>query len=70
MTVARTDDGVDLFYQSTGSRMPLVVVHELAGDMRSWEPQVRHFARHYRTLTFNARGYPPSAVPPQASSYR
>ena len=69
MTVARTDDGVDLFYESTGSGVPIVFVHEFAGDMRSWEPQVRHFARHYRTLTFNARGYPPSAVPAQASSY-
>ena len=69
MTVARTDDGVELFYESTGAGVPIVFVHEFAGDMRSWEPQVRHFARHYRTLTFNARGYPPSAVPPQASSY-
>ena len=49
--------------------MPIVFVHEFAGDMRSWEPQVRHFASHYLTLTFNARGYPPSAVPPSASSY-
>lgn len=69
MTVARTDDGVDLYYEITGSGVPIVLVHEFAGDMRSWEPQVRHFARHYRTVTFNARGYPPSAVPPLASSY-
>ncbi len=69
MSVARTDDGVDLFYEITGSGVPIVFVHEFAGDMRSWEPQVRHFASHYLTLTFNARGYPPSAVPPSASSY-
>ena len=69
MTVARTDDGVDLFYESTGTGAPIVFVHEFAGDMRSWEPQVRHFSRRYRVITFNARGYPPSAVPPDVSSY-
>jgi pimeloyl-ACP methyl ester carboxylesterase len=68
MTIARTDDGVDLYYESTGSGTPVVFVHEFAGDMRSWEPQVRHFSRRYQVITFNARGYPPSAVPPEASS--
>jgi len=69
MAIARTDDGVDLFYESTGEGTPLVFVHEFAGDHRSWEPQVRHFSRQYRVITFNARGYPPSSVPDQPSSY-
>ena len=69
MTVARTNDGVDLYYESTGSGVPIVFVHEFAGDLRSWEQQVRHFGSRYRTLTFNARGYPPSAVPPDVASY-
>lgn len=69
MTFTRTDDGVDLCYESSGSGTPIVFVHEFAGDMKSWEPQVRHFARRYRVVTFNARGYPPSAVPPDAASY-
>ena len=69
MTVARTDDGVDLYYECTGAGTPLVFVHEFAGDMKSWEPQVRHFAKRFKVVTFNARGYPPSSVPPEASSY-
>lgn len=69
MNTARTDDGFDLCYESTGAGTPLVFVHEFAGDMKSWEPQVRHFSRRYRVVTFNARGYPPSSVPPQSSSY-
>lgn len=69
MTVARTDDGVDLHYESTGAGVSIVFVHEFAGDMRSWEPQVRFFSRFYRTLRFNARGYPPSSVPPDVSAY-
>jgi len=60
---AVADDGVKLYYEETGSGDPLVFVHEFAGDFRSWEPQVRHFSRYYRCLTYNARGYPPSHVP-------
>ncbi|MFO0006753.1 MAG: alpha/beta fold hydrolase, partial [bacterium] len=48
---------------------PLVFVHEFAGDLRSWEPQMRFFARRYRCIAFNARGYPPSAVPQDGGAY-
>jgi pimeloyl-ACP methyl ester carboxylesterase len=66
---AVADDGVRLAYQDAGQGSPLVFVHEFAGDLRSWEPQLRHFARRYRCIAFNARGYPPSDVPPTPSSY-
>jgi pimeloyl-ACP methyl ester carboxylesterase len=62
-------NGVDLFYEETGSGFPLVLCHEFAGDMRSWDPQVRHFSRRYRVITFNYRGYPPSSVPQDEASY-
>ena len=51
--------GVRLYYEETGSGTPLVFVHEFGGDYRSWECQVRFFARRYRCLVFNARGFPP-----------
>lgn len=69
MPYATTDDGVKLYYEETGSGVPLVFVHEFAGDHRSWEPQVRHFARRYRCITFNARGYPPADVPADVARY-
>src|SRR5262245_2649948 len=58
------DDGVKLYYEEAGSGIPIVFVHEFAGDFRSWESQVRCFSRRYRCITYNARGYPPSDVPP------
>ena len=69
MSYATTDDGVKLYTEETGSGTPIVFVHEFAGDFRSWEPQVRHFSRRYRCITYNARGYPPSDVPEDASRY-
>jgi pimeloyl-ACP methyl ester carboxylesterase len=62
-------NGVNLCYEECGEGLPLLLVHEWGGDHRSWEPQVRFFARRYRVITFSARGYPPSAVPPDVASY-
>ncbi|MBI4609664.1 MAG: alpha/beta hydrolase [Candidatus Rokubacteria bacterium] len=64
-----TADGVRLYYEETGSDLPVIFVHEFAGDYRSWEPQVRFFSRRYRCITFNARGYPPSDVPEDPAAY-
>lgn len=64
-----TDDSINLYYEENGSGEPVVFVHEFAGDHRSWEPQVRRFSRHYRCITFAARGYPPSDVPTADSQY-
>ncbi|MGH6619119.1 MAG: alpha/beta fold hydrolase, partial [Alphaproteobacteria bacterium] len=58
-----------LYYEETGSGFPIVFVHEFAGDLRSWEPQLRYFARFYRCIAYNARGFPPSDVPEQPSLY-
>src|ERR1700755_1074274 len=62
-------NGVRLYYEEAGKGTPLVFVHEFAGDLRSWEPQMRHFSRRYRCIAFNARGYPPSDVPKSKSAY-
>jgi hypothetical protein len=50
---------IELHYEKTGSGFPVILCHEFAGDLRSWEPQVRHFARRYRVITYNYRGYAP-----------
>lgn len=62
-------DGVSLHVESTGEGPPILFIHEFAGDHRSWEPQVRAFSRSYRCITYAARGYPPSDVPEDVSSY-
>src|ERR671937_253883 len=65
----RTDDGVSLHVEVTGSGFPILFVHEFAGDHRSWEPQVRHFSRTHRCVSYAARGYPPSDVPADPAAY-
>jgi pimeloyl-ACP methyl ester carboxylesterase len=69
MPEIRTDDGVALHIEITGTGEPLLFLHEFAGDHRSWEPQVRYFSASYRCITYAARGYPPSDVPDDPAAY-
>lgn len=62
-------NGVNLYFEEHGRGIPMIFVHEFAGESASWAPQLHFFARRYRTITFNARGYPPSDVPSEASAY-
>ena len=69
MPMLTAADGVNLHYEEAGSGVPIVFVHEYAGDWRSWEPQLRYFSRSYRCITYSARGYLPSDVPESVESY-
>ena len=62
-------NNVKLFYEVTGEGTPIIFVHEFAGDYRSWEQQVKFFSGKYKTITFNARGFPPSEIPKDVESY-
>jgi len=62
-------NGVEIYYEEHGQGTPIVFCHEFAGDYRSWAPQVRFFARRYRTITFSARGYHPSSIPANDEDY-
>jgi len=46
-----------------------VFVHEFADDYRGYEGQMRYFGRRYRSIAYNARGYPPSDVPEDPERY-
>jgi pimeloyl-ACP methyl ester carboxylesterase len=69
MPRARTDDGVEIHWEESGSGRPLLFLHEFAGDHRSFAPQVAHFEGRYRCIVYDARGYPPSDVPEDEAAY-
>ena len=71
MPYAVAPDQVKLYFEEVGEGVPILFVHEFAGDHRSWEPQLREFGRRYRCIVYAARGYKPSDVPsdPEAYSY-
>ena len=69
MPMIATADGTNLYYEEVGAGTPVVFVHEFAGDYRTWEPQMRYFARSHRCVTYSQRGYPPSDVPSDPARY-
>lgn len=69
MPTVTTTDGTKLHFEEAGSGTPVVYVHEFAGDYRAWEPQMRHFSRSHRCVTYSQRGYPPSDVPGDPALY-
>src|SRR6202034_3452429 len=69
MPFVTSPDGTKLYCEEAGMASPVVFVHEFAGDYRTWEPQMRYFARSHRCVTYSARGYPPSDVPSDPARY-
>jgi len=69
MPTITSTDGTKLYYEEAGHGTPVVFIHEFAGDYRTWEPQLRYFARLHRCVAYSARGYPPSDVPSDPTRY-
>jgi pimeloyl-ACP methyl ester carboxylesterase len=69
MPHVRTRDGIRLYCEDAGTGVPVVFVHEYAADYRTWEPQMQHFSRSHRCVTYSQRGYPPSDVPDDPDKY-
>ena len=69
MAFATTKEGLKLYFEETGSGIPVLFIHEFGGDHRDWEPQMQHFGSTYRCISYAARGYPPSDVPSGLSNY-
>jgi pimeloyl-ACP methyl ester carboxylesterase len=59
---------IRLYYEEHGAGEPLVLSHEFAGSVKSWEPQLE-LSRSYRLVLYNSRGYPPSTVPADPAEY-
>ncbi|MEE9202963.1 MAG: alpha/beta hydrolase [Dehalococcoidia bacterium] len=62
-------NGVNLYYEVIGEGFPLVLSHEFGGGYQSWDHQVKTFSGHYRVITYNHRGFPPSEVPEDPAAY-
>ncbi len=69
MPTATATDGTKLYYEVTGEGPDVLFLHEFAGTLKEWAPQVRRLSRQYRCIAFNARGYPPSDVPDDPKRY-
>lgn len=57
-----------LYYEEAGEGIPLILVHGHSLDCRMWDGQFYVFARNYRTIRYDLRGYGKSS--PQSEDYQ
>jgi Predicted hydrolases or acyltransferases (alpha/beta hydrolase superfamily) len=50
------DEGL-LYYQEAGKGEPVILIHGHSLDHRMWETQFHEFARNYRVIRYDVRGY-------------
>jgi pimeloyl-ACP methyl ester carboxylesterase len=62
MPAARIN-GVELFYELSGSAEPLVLVHGSWGDHHNWDPVVPALAESFQVLAYDRRGHSASERP-------
>ena len=52
-------NGYDMAYKESGSGVPIVLIHGLVSDYRSWDASVPDFSKTYRTIAVSLRhNYP------------
>lgn len=49
--------GAKLYYEELGQGEPLILIHGHSLDNTMWDLQFREFAKHYRVIRYDARGY-------------
>jgi pimeloyl-ACP methyl ester carboxylesterase len=50
-------DGARIYNEVAGEGRPLVMIHAGVADRRQWDHEFAHFARRFRVLRYNMRGY-------------
>ena len=63
-------NGTRLYYEVAGAGHPLILIHAGIADRRMWDDQFAVFARHYRTVRYDLRGFGHSPMPSGPVSMR
>jgi 3-oxoadipate enol-lactonase len=61
-------NGTSLYYELKGEGKPIVLIHGGNLDCRMWDPQFDKYARAYRVLRYDVRGFGRSSDPGQPFS--
>lgn len=56
-------NGTRLWYEVAGSGLPLVLIHGFTLDTRMWDDQLGTFAKYFRVIRYDVRGFGKSALP-------
>jgi 3-oxoadipate enol-lactonase len=54
---------VEMYYETTGTGEPVLLVHGIDGDSRMWEPQFWELAKNFQVIRFDLRGFGNTVMP-------
>ena len=57
-----TKDGAKLYYEEKGKGAPLILIHGHSFDHQMWDKQFEVFAKKYRVIRYDLRGYGRSSM--------
>jgi len=63
-------NGTRLYYEMAGSGDAILLIHGNGGDRRHWDEQFEVFAKNYKVVRFDVRGFGKSAMPVEGQPYR
>ena len=56
-------NGIEIYYEVTGSGEPLLLIHGHGSSTQDWAFQVNYFSKHYQVIAFDVRGCGRSSKP-------
>ena len=59
----RSFDGTRIYYEVRGEGFPLVLNYGIGCLINHWRPQVRHFSKRYKVITYDYRAHHKSDIP-------
>jgi pimeloyl-ACP methyl ester carboxylesterase len=62
-----TVDGTTIHYEAAGDGSPLILLHGIGSNSRSWRRQLAAFSSDFRAIAWDAPGYGRSSDPPPAA---
>jgi len=66
----RMDIGnAQIYYLEAGRGEPVIFIHGHSFDHSEWDPQFQEFAKKFRTITYDCRGYGRSSMPVEGREF-
>src|SRR5690348_17094665 len=50
-------DNAEIYYETAGTGMPLVMIHAGVADSRQWNNEFEYFSQSNRVIRYDMRGY-------------
>jgi pimeloyl-ACP methyl ester carboxylesterase len=58
-----------LYYEIAGKGHPLILIHGFSSNVKDWDKQFDAFAKHFKVIRYDMRGFGKSALPTVGKEY-